>query len=430
MKGAAQRGPAVRKLYTHTSLRLFFALCWFGYFSTYLGRLNLTACIAEISASGLLSRTQLGYVSGAFFVCYGVGQLFSGLLADRLCPRRLVGLGLLGSAAANAGMALAGGALPMALLWGANGLVQALTWAPLVRTVTDLTRRQTCARICLNLATTTPAGTLAAYSLCVGAIALGSWRGAFWAACAVLAAAGVLWLAGVGALQRTAARDGIPDDGAGTGAAAGPAGLRPGPAAAALVPLGLAATVHGLLREGITTWAPSYLQDTFGFPPAVSVALTMVLPLVNLFGVYLANAVNVRWLRSEPATALACFGLCGACLLGWLLAGQSGALPALMLLAAATTCMTGVSTMLLSLLPLRFTGLGLAATVTGVLNALTYAGSALSGVGFGAISERWGWHAVAAAWCASAAAGALLCAAGRRPWRALSRALRPGPPKR
>ena len=36
MKGAAQRGPAVRKLYTHTSLRLFFALCWFGYLSTYL----------------------------------------------------------------------------------------------------------------------------------------------------------------------------------------------------------------------------------------------------------------------------------------------------------------------------------------------------------------------------------------------------------
>ena len=56
MKGAAQRGPAVRKLYTHTSLRLFFALCWFGYFSTYLGRLNLTACIAEMMMMVLYPR--------------------------------------------------------------------------------------------------------------------------------------------------------------------------------------------------------------------------------------------------------------------------------------------------------------------------------------------------------------------------------------
>ena len=38
----------MKKLYTHHSIYLLFAVCWLSYFSTYLGRLNFTACIAAI----------------------------------------------------------------------------------------------------------------------------------------------------------------------------------------------------------------------------------------------------------------------------------------------------------------------------------------------------------------------------------------------
>ena len=141
----------MKKLYTHHSIYLLFAVCWLSYFSAYLGRLNFTACIAAI-------KLELGRVSSAFFVCYGGAQLFSGLLADRLRPRLLVAVGLLGGAAVNVGMAVSSTAGQMAVLWAVNGLLQSLVWTPMIKSVADLTQDAQCARTCLNLSTTTPAG--------------------------------------------------------------------------------------------------------------------------------------------------------------------------------------------------------------------------------------------------------------------------------
>ena len=113
----------MKKLYTHHSIYLLFLVCWLSYFSAYLGRLNFTACIAAINEAENLSKLELGRVSSAFFVCYGGAQLFSGLLADRLRPRLLVAVGLLGGAAVNLGMALSSTAGQMVVLWAVNGLL-------------------------------------------------------------------------------------------------------------------------------------------------------------------------------------------------------------------------------------------------------------------------------------------------------------------
>ena len=109
----------MKKLYTHHSIYLLFAVCWLSYFSTYLGRLNFTACIAAINEAENLSKLELGRVSSAFFVCYGGAQLFSGLLADRLRPRLLVAVGLLGGAAAGELPALVGLVLGTVLCFAA-----------------------------------------------------------------------------------------------------------------------------------------------------------------------------------------------------------------------------------------------------------------------------------------------------------------------
>ena len=70
-----------------------------------------------------------------------------------------------------------------------------------------------------------------------------------------------------------------------------------------LAPVCLAACIHGLLKDGIMTWVPSFLQEKFSLLTAFSVSLTMLLPLVNLSGVYIGNAVNVRRFRNEASTA-------------------------------------------------------------------------------------------------------------------------------
>lgn len=422
----------MKKLYTHHSIYLLFAVCWLSYFSAYLGRLNFTACIAAINEAENLSRLELGRVSSAFFVCYGGAQLFSGLLADRLRPRLLVAVGLLGGAAVNLGMAVSSTAGQMAVLWAANGLLQSLVWTPMIKAVADLTQDAQCARTCLNLSTTTPAGTLGAYLMCVLCVASPwGWRLSFYLGGAAMAAGGALWIFGMRALERISEKSGIPDMSERQEDDAPEKVRGPWRVLACLLPAAAASVMYGLLRDGIITWAPSYLQESFGFPAATSIALTMIVPPVNLGGVYAFNWLKNRLRWSEVATAAAAFAICGAGLTLWTAAGRGSVAVTILMLIVSTTCMTGASTMLLSLLPLRFHAMGLMATVTGLLNASAYVGSALASTGFGALSESGGWTAVLAAWLAISAAGVALCffsrGAGRtdRPAARQSRACGP-----
>lgn len=403
----------MKKLHSHRSIYLLFGVCWFSYCTAYLGRLNFTACIAAMEETTLLTKVELGRVSSAFFLCYGGAQLFSGLLADRIRPLWLVSIGLLGGAAVNFGMALSAIAGQMTVLWAINGLLQSLVWTPMMKAVADLTEDAQCARTCVNLSTTTPAGTLAAYLMCVLCAASGAgWRLAFWLGGAAMAAGGAVWLVGMRALARISEREGIPaatekEEKERQGASGA---LR---ALLCLTPVVLASVMHGLLRDGIITWAPSYLQESFRFPAATSIALTMIVPPVNLAGVYAFNWLRNRLRWHETGTAAMAFAVCGAGIVLWAMLGRGSVAITLMMLILSTTCMAGASTMLLSLLPLRFYRMGLLATVIGLLNASAYVGSALSSVGFGALSEQWGWTSVLVAWCAVSAAGAALCAMAR-----------------
>ena len=224
-----------------------------------------------------------------------------------------------------------------------------------------------------------------------------------------MAAGGAVWIFGMRALERISEKSGIPDMSGQPEDAAPERAPGPWRVLVCLLPVVAASVMYGLLRDGIITWAPSYLQESFGFPAATSIALTMIVPPVNLGGVYAFNWLRNRLRWSEAATAAAAFAICGAGIALWTAAGRGSVAVTILMLIVSTTCMTGASTMLLSLLPLRFHAMGRMATVTGLLNASAYVGSALASTGFGALSENGGWTAVLTAWLAISAAGMALC---------------------
>ena len=66
--------------------------------------------------------------------------------------------------------------------------------------------------------------------------------------------------------------------------------------------------VHGTLKDSVTQWVPTYIVETFAADSSISLLLTMILPIVNVAGAYLAKWLN-RYTRSEPATASVFFAL-------------------------------------------------------------------------------------------------------------------------
>lgn len=174
--------------------------------------------------------------------------------------------------------------------------------------------------------------------------------------------------------------------------------------------------MHGILKDGVTTWVPTYIFETFRLGSSASVIASTILPIINLSGTYVTSWLNRKWCKNEMLTAGVLFAASVLTLSCPVAFGNSNLLFAVVLLAVATSVMHGVNTMIISLIPLYFTKIGKAASTTGLLNAFTYVGSAVSGYGIGAVSGAMGWNFTILLWIGIAALGVLLCLSITRRW--------------
>ncbi|MDO5399423.1 MAG: MFS transporter [Eubacteriales bacterium] len=390
--------------------RLFCTLCFLAYFSTYLGRLNFTASLGEIAAATGFTKPELGLVSSGFFMGYGVFQLVWGLAGDRHSPVKLVFGGIFASGALNLAMAAARSPGVMAALWLCNGIAQSAVWSPLLRLTVEVLPPRAAQQTSIRYSAAVPLGTLATYGLCGLCAALHAWRAAFLGAGVILIAVSLVWLVSMAPLDPPAAMAGSVRQ------------LPPFPRAAValLIPTFLAAAVNGLLRDSVQTWMPTYLQETYGLSTASSILFTLVLPVVNLSGVYLSGWANRQVFRNELSTAMAAF-LCGGLLLGL---NAALGLPLGLSLALFGLCgamMLAANTMLVTFVPLGLHRTGRVSALSGILNAATYLGSTLSGYGAGRLLERSTWTAALGALSLGALAAAGLCIAAAGKWTGLRR---------
>lgn len=109
--------------------------CCLAYFSSYMTRINYAA--VRLAIADELSLTypelvlELGIAISAASVTYGLGQLVSGILGDKLAPVPLVCAGLGGVVLCNHFMPiLYPSVYVMALVWGINGFFQSLIRPP------------------------------------------------------------------------------------------------------------------------------------------------------------------------------------------------------------------------------------------------------------------------------------------------------------
>lgn len=378
-----------------------FLLCWAAYAAAYVGRYNYSAVMSAMTAEGVLTLQAAGAVSTGYFLCYALGQVLSGLACQRVSPYGMIFAGLALSGLCNLGMGWAPPAA-MAVLWSANGLFQAMIWPPIVRLFAECMPLVQQKGACININSTTPAGTLISYALCAMLLALTGWRMAFTASALVLLVMAGVWAAATVPLRRAAPAAAGPAPSPAQPAARPPKAGVLGPLlAAGLFWLAVPVILHGALKDGVTSWVPTMVQANFAVSPALSAAVSMVLPLVNLSGAYLAGWLD-RLLHNELKACAVLFAAASAALallplaVGWSLAA------AMVLLAVTTATMLGINTLFINVMPVRAGRTGGAAALSGVLNAVTYLGAAAATWGVGAAADTWGWGVVFALWLAMA----------------------------
>ena len=372
--------------------RLIF-LCWLVYTTAYLGRLNFNACLVDIIDALGTTKQAAGLVTSCFFFAYGAGQLINGILSKRYRPRIVIAAALLISAGLNVAMPLIGSISAMKYLWLANGLVQSVLWSTLLRTLGVRLPQRMMKRAVLVMSTTAALGTAVVYGLSALFVWCATWKLAFFGSAIVLAVVAILWFAAFPTADlRQGEETETTDEKTADGAAL------PKMTRQALIPmfavLLLLAIFTNFIKDGLTTWTPNILKDLYNFPKAISIVLTLTLPLLGVFGAFLSVRVNRR-IRSFTAlcgtffaVALAATGVLFACL-------NLNAWAVTLVGFAVTVCVVSANNnVLTSMAPLSLResiDVGLAA---GLLNSFCYVGSTLSSVVLGALADSRGWNGV------------------------------------
>lgn len=398
-----------KKLNDKRMILLLFFLCWIVYFVSYLGKRNFPAAMTELISNGFLGKAQAGFINTIFFLCYGAGQLVNGILADRFSPSRMIFLGLLLSATANLGMGLSDTPLFMPAFWAVNGYALSMLWAPILRLFSDLLEGDHKINCTVNLSSAVAVGGLSSCLLSAWMICLLGWRWAFFSASLLLYLTAVIWRLLIGRIMNSACTAAALPDNIPAVRQCKQLPLRLLIGSAGVIIISVPVMLHGTLRDGISSWIPTYITETFAIVPTLSILLTTLLPFVNLAGPYMAHFVNKNWFKNETATASFFFLAASVCLGCLFLFGKNSLPGCVFFLCLITTAIEGVNVMLVSLIPLRYSGSGRAATLSGFFNFLTYAGSALSSFGTGMIAQHSGWQAVLLMWLAFSCLGLFLC---------------------
>lgn len=392
---------------------LLFVLCWIAYFTSYLGRLNYSSAMTVMIKETVLSKSQAGFISMTYFFAYGIGQLLNGFLGDKVNPRKMIFLGLSISGAANLIMGCFADFGIMAAVWCINGYAQAMIWPPIIRIFAEMLEEKTKLRFCINIISTQALGTLASYLLSAAVIYLNGWNGVFFAAAALLIAAALLWDIKFRKIEKFSIEFGI-EDGTKDGIKSSSRKVNQVPFLSILTGSGILVIlipviVHGVLKDGVTSWVPTYISETFFTSPALSILVTTVLPVINLTGAYAAQYLYRKWKKQETKTA-ACFFLAATvsllCL--WLF-GSKSLLLTVILLSVITASMMAVNTIFVNLLPLRFERAGRVSTVSGFLNSMAYLGCAISTFTIGIMVQNNGWKNTILSWLGITFLALIIC---------------------
>ena len=379
------------------------------YMVSYITRINYGAVLVEMVEATGFSKTQLSMAVTGSFITYGTGQIISGFLGDRLSPKRLMACGLGVTALINMILPFFENPYIMAGLWCVNGFAQAFMWPPLVRIMVAVFTEEEYKHATVTVSYGSSAGTVLIYLLSPIIISFLGWKSVFRIAslCAIIMIPVWLRLCPEVTVSRS-------EKAKSEGGTSGALKVLFTPMMIACM---LAIVLQGALRDGVTTWMPSYISETYSLGSAVSILTGVALPLFSIFCFRITEYVYVRHIRSPLTCAAVVFGvgtLAAAVLL--LVTGHS-AIASIACTAVLTGCMHGVNLLLICMLPHYFKSTGRVSLISGVLNACTYVGSAASTYLTPLIMGDGTWSVTVLSWLITAALGTLLCLFCIPAWR-------------
>ena len=373
-------------------------LCSVIYFVSYVTRINYSAVLVEIMKSEGYTKTAASVPLTGLFIVYGVGQLISGVLGDKFSPEKIIFFGLLLTSGMNVVLPLAASStVVMTIIWSINGFAQALMWPPLVKIMARHLRIEDYSMNIVYVIMASGLGTIFVYAVSPVIISVSSWKFVFFGAATVAIIISVIWMLFIFRIEGHSqeVEVSLPDAGKNKGTSSVPFTK----AAIILLSLIMFANIfQGLLRDGITTWMPTYMVDTFGFGSGSAILTGIALPIASITISYFTSTIYRKVLKNEAGCTTLFFAICTAACFVLVLAGTSNPALSTAMLMVASAATQAVNFIYTSIAVAKFERFGQTSFITGAINSSVYIGSAISTYGIATITTRFGWPGTMVAW--------------------------------
>ena len=411
------------KKYSRTGIII---LCCLVYFVSYFSRKDFAAVMAGMISDGAIGRANAGLVGTMLFIFYGVGQLVSGYLGDKIRPKYLIMMGLSVTGMCNALMPVVPEGA-MVCVWGINGLAQAMLWPPIVKILAHYLDHNTYVTAHLAVTSAAHVATVLLYVFVPICLTFMSWHTVFICASAlafismtVFAIAMRLILPKSAECESEATAETKGNDSHRTDARSILTVLKE----SGIFTVFVCIVVIGFLRDGIESWLPMLYSEAFGRDVSESTLVSMILPVFSIISIAVVTPLHKKGiLKNEVSGTALLFGLSlvSAIPLAFFVSmdGAFFSVASLLLTAFICAAMHGANFLLISCLPGRFARFGRAATVSGVCNSCVYIGAAISTYGIALISEAMGWSLTIASWCAILVIGIIFGAISYKKYNAM-----------
>ena len=371
-----------------------FALTWLSYASYYFARKSFPVVKATISTQLGLSTATLAAIDTGFLATYAGGQFCCGWLGDRIGARRLVGYGMLGSAAVSAAFGASSLASLFLVLYALNGFFQASGWPGNVKAMAAVYGPSERGAVMGLWTTCFQVGPLVATALAAWLLAHHGWRSAFFGPAAWVALVGLAILLCLPerapSEPQAASREPQAEIAAEIAAARREVLKNP------MVWL-LGASYFGLklIRYCIDFWQPFYLERALGYAKDEAAYFSTAFQFGGIFGSILVGLISDKWFpHRRGAVATVMTVLLALSLVLYAQVGSSSKLAGALALALVGFCLFGPDALISGVAAQDLGGRHAAALVAGIINGCGSIGAIAQGALVAGVSDRYGWQSV------------------------------------
>ena len=398
--------------------------CTLVYFASYLMRINFAVMMVKICSDLQVEKTNLAIIVTALTISYGAGQVISGMMGDKIKPQLLLTVGLALAAACNISMFFCATIPAMTVVWAINGFAHSMLWPPIVRLMSTYLTDNEYGYSAVRVSWGSSFATIFLYLFCPLMLYVLHWR-----VIMLLCAAGGLAIMTFWILvhPRLFTEPVINSRNTSDKNSDTPVQKQPLPSFVyvpiVLIMLGI--VLQGMLRDGVQNWMPNILSETF--PDIVtqegSIALTVVLAIFSVISFSVFDKLHRAIFKNEVFCAAMIFILSSVSALTLYVVGlfTSNIIVSVLFMGLIVASMHGINLMLITVVPKRFVKSGKVSTYSGLLNACTYIGAALSTYGFAAIAESFGWSFTMLSWVVISVCGLAVCLIATPLWKKFRR---------